>query len=47
MELKGIGETHISSRVTLPRLSTNPGVDSLRGKAAVKQWELKLDEMGI
>lgn len=31
---KGNGETHISSKETLPRLSTRPGVDSLLGRAA-------------
>ena len=35
-EYRGSGETHISSKGTLPRLSTRPGVDSLRGRAAKK-----------
>ena len=35
-EYSGSGETHISSKGTLPRLSTRPGVDSLRGRAAKK-----------
>ena len=33
--LYGRGETHISSKGTFPLLSTRPGVDSLRGRAAI------------
>ena len=40
-EYSGSGETHISSRGTLPRLSTKPGVDSLRGRAANKSKNIK------
>ena len=36
-EFKGNGGTHISSKETFPRLSTNPGVDSLLGKATVRK----------
>ena len=39
-EYSGSGETHISSKGTLPRLSTKPGVDSLRGRAAKKGKKL-------
>ena len=37
VEFKGNGETHISSKETFPRLSTNPGVDSLLGKATARK----------
>ena len=33
---RGSGESHISSRGILPSLSSSPGVDWLRGRAAVK-----------